>query len=48
MRNYKIVKMLAAAAVLSMVMMTGCQQTKGGSDQGGSEKTTAQKRGAGV
>ena len=39
MKKFKLVMMLAA--VLSMVMMTGCQQTKGGSDQGGSEKTTA-------
>ena len=36
MKKFKLVMMLAA--VLSMVMMTGCQQTKGGSDQGGGDQ----------
>lgn len=44
MRKYKIVMMLAAAAVLSMVMMTGCQKTKGVSDQGDSKKQQRQQR----
>lgn len=41
MRKYKILMVLVTVAVLSMFTMTGCRKTEGGSDQGGSEKTTA-------